>query len=383
METKKIAVNVRLLLPGKLDGIGWFTYQTLKRITRNNPDTEFLFLFDRPWSDEFIFSNNITPVALFPQARHPILYNIWFEWSVPYILKKHGADLFFSPDGFLSLKTHVPQHAVIHDLNFEHYPDDLPFLTGNYYRHFFPKYARKAVRLATVSAFSRNDIAERYGVSSDKIDVVYNGVHEDFKVADAKNIDETRRKFTGGMPYFLFVGMLHKRKNIANLFRAFDAFRKQNDTNVKLLIVGHRKWWTDEMEKALQEMQYKNEVIFTGRIPMDELTAITAAALATTYVSYFEGFGVPVLESMKSGVPVITSDITAIPEVAGDAALLTNPFDVTSISRAMTTVYRDESLRKSMINKGLVQCRRFSWNQTADLLWSSLERTLDENRKKR
>src|SRR5688572_8983280 len=118
--------------------MGWFAYHTLQRLSASHPEVEFIFFFDRQWSQEFIFNKNVTPVTLFPQARHPFLYYLWFEFAVPAALKKHKPDLFLSPDGYLSLSTQVPQVAVIHDLNFEHYPEDLPFLTGKYYQYYFP-----------------------------------------------------------------------------------------------------------------------------------------------------------------------------------------------------------------------------------------------------
>ena len=129
-----IAVNTRLLLKNKLEGIGWFTFETLKRITQKHKEHQFVFIFDRPYSEEFIFSNNITPVVIVPQARHPFLWRWWFEKSIPKVLRRHKADLFLSPDGYLSLKTDVKSIAVMHDLNFEHHPNDLPFLVRRYYR---------------------------------------------------------------------------------------------------------------------------------------------------------------------------------------------------------------------------------------------------------
>lgn len=118
----RIVVNTRLLLPNKLDGIGWFSYQTLKRITKQNPDVHFVFLFDRSFSDEFIFSDNITPMIIAPQARHPILYYAWFHWSVKKLLNQLQPDLFLSPDGFLALGAQCKQLPVIHDINFLHNP---------------------------------------------------------------------------------------------------------------------------------------------------------------------------------------------------------------------------------------------------------------------
>lgn len=371
----RIAVNTRLLLSDKLDGIGWFTYHTLKHITTAHPDIEFIFLFDRKWDSKFVFGPNVKPVALFPQARHPFLYYLWFEQAIPAALKKYQADLFLSPDGFLSLSTQVKQVPVIHDLNFEHYPGDLPFLTRSYYRHYFTRFAARAARIATVSEFSKKDIVGCYHISDEKIDVVYNGVNDLYKPLAEPVISDTREKYTGGAPYFLFVGMLHQRKNIANLFRAFEKFREGNQTNMKLLIVGHKKWWTTEMEQVFDGMKFKDQVIFTGRMPIEELVKVVGSAFAMTYVSVFEGFGVPIIEAMKSGVPVITSNVTSMPEVAGGAALLADPFDPANIAAAMSNLFVNPSLRPGLIESGLHRAGEFSWSRTSGLLWSTVEKS--------
>jgi hypothetical protein len=173
----QIVVNTRLLLKDKLDGIGWFTYQTLKRITKNNPEVHFVFLFDRPYDEEFIFSDNVTPLILSPQARHPFLYHAWFQFSVKSLLNKMKPDLFLSTDGFICLGTKCKQLSVIHDINFFHHKKDLKWLTGKYYNHYFPKFAAAATRIATVSEYSKNDIVKNYKTDPSKIDVVYNGIN--------------------------------------------------------------------------------------------------------------------------------------------------------------------------------------------------------------
>ncbi len=368
----KIAVNTRLLLPNKLDGMGWFAYHTLKRITEKHPETEFIFLFDRPWSEEFVFGKNVTPVALFPQARHPFLYYLWFEHAVPNALKKYKADLFLSPDGYLSLSTHVPQVGVMHDLNFEQYPEDLPFLTRHYYKYYFPRFARKAKRLATVSEFSKSDIVKNYHISPKNIDVVYNGVNDQYQPVSDEVKKQMRDKFSNGCEYMLFVGMLHKRKNIANLLIAFDLFKNNNSTSTKLVIVGHKKWWSGEMENALNAMKFKADVIFLGRQPINDLVNITASAKAMLYVSTFEGFGVPIIEAMRCGVPVITSNVTAMAEVGSDAALLVDPFSTKDISEAMTRIEKDSHFVTELVRKGLHRSQEFSWDRSADLLWDCL-----------
>lgn len=372
----KIAVNTRLLLKDKLEGIGWFTYENLKRITQQHPEHEFYFIFDRPFDESFIFSGNITPVVAPPQARHPLLYYVWFEKSIPRVLKRIQPDLFFSPDGYLSLSTPVKSMNVFHDLNFEHYPEDLPYAERWFYRHYFPKYAAKACRIATVSEFSKRDIINQYAVPADKIDVVYNGANESFTPLGPAEIARVREEYSQGHPYFLFVGALHPRKNLANLFHAYDYFRKETGLEVKLLIVGQKKWWTKKIRDAYEAMHFKEEVIFSGRLPADKLHQVIASALALAYVSYFEGFGIPILEAFYCETPVLTANITSMPEVAGGAACLADPFSVKSIGHGLIKLATDDSYRQELIEKSRARRGAFSWQRSADLLWNSMEKAL-------
>ncbi|MCF8364451.1 MAG: glycosyltransferase family 4 protein [Bacteroidales bacterium] len=374
----KIAVNTRLLIEGKLEGIGWFTYENLKRITRQHSEHDFYFIFDRKYSNEFIFADNVHPMVVHPQARHPVLYYLWFEQAIPRALKKIGADMFFSPDGYLSLNTSVPSMNVFHDLNFEHYPKDLPWIERKFYRHYFPEYAHKASRIATVSEYSKSDTVKLYGVDKNKIDVVYNGANEEFKPIENVEKNAIRKKYTSGASYFIFVGSLHPRKNLSRLFAAFDLFKKWDQQNIKLLIVGEKKWWTAEINTAFENMEHKDAVLFTGRLSAKELHSVLASALATTYVSYFEGFGIPILESFFCDVPVITSNVTSMPEVAGDAALLVDPFSIESISGALKKIATDEKLRLSLIEKGRERRKMFSWQKTSERLWCSMQKLLEQ-----
>ncbi len=368
-----IAVNTRLLIQGKLEGIGWFTRETLSRITRDHPEHQFLFIFDRPFADEFIFSGNVTPIVLSPPTRHPFLWYIWFELQIPRILKKYKADLFFSPDGYLSLNTRINQLAAIHDINFAHRPKDLPWLKAKYYNHFFPRFARKAKRIVTVSFFSKEDINRTYKIDNDKIDVVYNGVNTMYTPTSEPEKLEIRNKYAGGGNYFLFVGSLHPRKNICGLLRAFDAFRTSVDSDTKLLIVGESMFKTSDIELTYEGMRHKNGVVFTGRLSTEELHQVLGAALALTFVPFFEGFGIPVIEAMSAGVPVICSNTTSLPEVGGHAVLYVDPFAMSQIKDAMIRICQEQELRKSLIEKGFIQKEKFSWDKTAELLWGSIQ----------
>lgn len=372
----RIAVNTRMLLKGKMEGIGYFTYETMQRMVKNHPEHQFIFIFDRPFDDSFIFSGNVEPFIASPPARHPLLWYWWYEHSLPRVFRKTKADLFIGTDGYLSVASTIKTLSVFHDINFEHYPEDLPVFNRIFYRHYFPIYARKAARIAAVSEFTKMDVAEKYKIDPGKIDIVYNGVSEQFKPLSQDEILKVRTNFSHGQPYFLFVGSLHQRKNISNMLKAFDVYKKSVSSPVKMVLAGAKRWWTEEMETTLQNMEHKADVIFTGRVTFEELCKITAAALAMTYVSTFEGFGIPIVESMRSGVPVITSNVTSMPEIAGNAALLCDPFSVQSIADAMIRICSDEQLRKKVTDAGLIRQADFSWDKTAVQLWNTVEKTL-------
>jgi len=372
-----IAVNTRLLLKDKLEGIGWFTFECLKRISQQHKEHEFIFIFDRDYSDEFIFGPNITPVVIGPQARHPFLYHIWFNYSIPKILKKYKVDLFLSPDGYIPLKQKVKTLAVIHDLNFEHYPEDIPFFHRNFYKKYFPIFSKTATRIATVSNYSKNDIIDQYGIDEAKIDVVFNGANESF-IPIKPNIQKLiREAHTGGKPFFVFIGALNPRKNLVNLLKAFDLFKKTDKTGTQLLIVGEKMFKTGDIFDTYNDMNFKADVNFSGRLNANELHRVLASAVALTYVSYFEGFGIPIVEAFYTQTPVITANVTSTPEIAGDAALLVDPFSPEDIALALTKLATDKALREELIEKGNMRKEEFHWQKTADNLWDSMMKTIN------
>lgn len=368
----RIAVNTRLLLKGKLEGIGWFTYQTLERIVRNHPEHEFFFFFDRTYDPLFVFAPNVTPVVVHPQARHPILFYLWFEWSIPFMLRKYKIDLFLSPDSFMSLSTRVPTCLVIHDLAFEHYPDHFVFSQRLYWRHYSPLFAKKASRIATVSTFSKDDITKHYGIAPDKIDVVYNGAHDEYKPLNFSEREAVKKQYADGCEYFVFAGALHPRKNIVNLLKAFIAFKKHQQTNMKLVIAGRLAWKYEEVEQMQAEMPYKDDVKWVGYMNVDELSKVIGAAYALVYASLFEGFGIPILEALQCDVPAIVSNTSSMPEVAGDAALLVDPADPADIADKMHQLYKDEALRAKLIANAKQQVKKFDWDRSAEKLWESM-----------
>jgi len=349
----------------------------MKRITQQHPEHEFFFFFDRKFSDDFIFSSNITPIVLSPPARHPFLWWWWFEMSVPAALKKIQPDIFLSTDGYCSLRATCKQVMVIHDLAFEHFSHHVDWLTSKYYRYFTPRYARKANRIACVSGFTKQDVVNLYRIPEEKIDVTYNGSNEVFFPLREEEKLLVRQKFTGGKNYFIYAGAIQPRKNIINLFLAFDEFKKQTASDLKLVVAG-RNWSYNEAMNVYTSMQFKDDVIFPGHLSRNDLTKLIGSATAMVYVSLFEGFGIPVVEAMSCDVPVITSNTSSMPEIAGDAALLVDPTSVTDISSKMKLLFENEPLRNELIAKGKIQRQKFTWQNTADSLWECLMKAMQE-----
>lgn len=367
----RIGINTRLFVKGKMDGIAWYAYEIIRRMVREHPEHEFVCFFDRPCPDEYVFGSNMRPVVLHPQARHPLLWHCFFEHSLKKALKKEKIDVFFSPDGFLCLHTDVPTVDIIHDINFEHFPEYLRFSHRMYYRKYFPKFARRADMLATVSEFCRQDIARTYRIPVEKIKVAGNAAAEDFFPIPETEKAGVRQQWTGGKPYFVFVGTANPRKNIPNQLKAYEAFR-QKGHEASLVFAGSRKYWSREMEQCLQELSFREDIVFTGYLPTAELNRILSTAAGLLYVSSFEGFGVPILEAFATHTPVIAADATAMPEVAGNAALLVDPARIEDITRAMECLFCHPEKTEELIRKGMERLSRYSWDQSARKLWEML-----------
>jgi glycosyltransferase involved in cell wall biosynthesis len=354
-----------------MEGFGWYTYEVVRRIVQNHPEHEFILFFDRKVDEKFKFGSNCSEIVLKPQARHPFLYLIWFEWSLKRALKKHKIDVLFSPDGSLVLGSKTPQIHVIHDINFEHYPEDLPGLVGWYYRKYFPKFAEHSQKIITVSEASKQDIISTYHIDPKKIVVAWNGASEKFRVFSD---DETKmfRNENNLNPYFLFVGSIHPRKNVQRLVNSFALFKEQNSyPDFELVIVGKPMWkgHSIEIPEAV-----KNSVRFTGHLTQEKLVQYTASAFALTYAPYFEGFGIPLVEAMKCGIPILSGNKTSLPEIAGDAAIYCDPFNENDIAKGMNRLFHKQNLRLTLKRNAIQRAEMFSWDDTADKVWCLLSR---------
>ncbi len=368
----RIAVNTRFLLPGRLEGLGRYTCEVARRLVEGHPEHEFLFFFDRPYDERFLFGPQVRPVVLHPPARHPLLWYIWFEFSVAAALKKYRPDVFFSPDGYLSLRATTPTVMVVHDLAHEHFPEAVPFLVRRFYRRYVPRYCERAERILTVSHYTKEDIRQQYGIAGSKITVCGNGCREGFHPLAAAGQRAARQQYAGGQPYFLYVGAVHPRKNVHRLIEAFSLFRQRSGAAMKLLIAGRFAWQGGEVKSAYDASPFREDIHFLGFVPDESLPRLMGAALGFVYPSLFEGFGLPLLEAMHCEIPIVSSRASSLPEVAGEAALLVNPDSTEELANALLRLYAEPALRQALIRAGREQRRQFSWDKTAEIVYRNL-----------
>ena len=365
----RIAVNAIFLQKGQLEGYGHYVNETLQRLAKAHPEHEFIFVFDRAHDEAFNTATNIIPIKVSPPARHPLLFKYWYDVRAPLALRSLQPDVWVQPYGFCSLTTSIPQVLLVHDLAFLHYPQFIPWYHRLYYQWFTKKFICKAKKLVTVSAFTKADIIQQYGVADDKIQVVYGAADQRFHPISWQEKENTKQGFADGREYFLFTGGIHPRKNLLNLLKAFSLFKKWQKSNMKLLVAGRLAWQYDAIVEKLKTYKYRDDVVLLGYLPDEQLARVTASAYALVYPSFFEGFGLPILEAMQSEVPVITSNTSSMPEIGAKAALYADPSDPDAIAKQMLHLYKDETLRAGLIEAGKQQAALFNWDKTAEQLW--------------
>lgn len=359
----RIAINARLLLPGTMEGVSRYIWETSKRMIENHPEHEFFLFFDRKYDPSFVKFDNVTAVVIPPQARHPILWKIWFDFQVPRYLRKYKIDVFYSGDGYMSLRTKVPTALVIHDLAFLHYPEfqkshHVAFLKKN-----TSKYLDRANQLIVVSEFTKDDILSHYKVST-PIHVAYNALPDESLRSSVDSLYD--------QPYFLYVGAIHPRKNIFRLVEAFEIFKEENNTNHQLVIAGRKAWYNKELDHLVEKSNWKNDIHFPGMVSDQDKQTLLNHADAFLYISLFEGFGIPVLESFRHKTPVITSKGTSMEEIAGDAAMLVDPENIHQIAQAMNELTSNEKMQNELIEKGCKRVNEFSWEKSSERVYKSL-----------
>ena len=368
----RVAVNTRLMLPDRLEGIGMVTHEVMRRIVQAHPEDNFDYYFDRPSDPAFHHGPNVESHVFFPPTRLPVLIRYWLDRPVKRHATGRGADVFFSPDGFLPLGLKIPAVAMIHDVAFVRYPEHLPPRIRRFYAKWMPRFVEAADHIITVSAFSRREILDVYPVPPEKVSVVHNGCAAAYHPLSPEQKALGREKYALGKPYFVFLGAIHPRKNIINLIRAFELFKQDDKDDIQLVLAGRPSWHTEEFFDVLDKSPFRASIHLPGYVPTDEAVTLIGASAAMVYPSWYEGFGLPLLEAMAAEVPVISSDAASLPEVAGDAALLFDPASPDALAACMGRVLRDAGLREGLVCRGKARLGAFSWDTAANTVYDIL-----------
>jgi glycosyltransferase involved in cell wall biosynthesis len=255
--------------------------------------------------------------------------------------------------------------VTIHDLTHLTHREFLPNRLAYYYAKFMLRAAaHHAVRIVTVSEFSKRSICESLNIPEEKVHVIHNALSERFRCARPAD-SSCLQKFRIRKPYLLFVGLLKPHKNVQGLLRAFAVLPAQLRDSHQLVIIGKLDSYYPALRKIVEELSLEKDVLFTGQVSDEELHAIYVGATVFVLPSLNEGFGFPVLEAMACGIPVIASDNSAMPEVVGDAGILVDPKDYRSIARGIEAMLTDAALREKFSLIGKQRAQLFSRREFA------------------
>lgn len=275
-----------------------------------------------------------------------------------------------------------PVVTTIHDLAFEHLPETFNRRSWMQLRLTVRRTARRAAHIITVSEYSRGDISRTYGIAPERITVTPEAAPAHFApVTNETELRRIRESYGIQENYILSVGSIQPRKNLVRLIEAYSCLRGVH-REVKLpqlVLAGKRGWLDNETFRAAERSALGKDILFTGYVPEPDLVGLYSGAICFVYPSYFEGFGLPVVEAMQCGVPVITGDRTSLPEVVGDAGLLFDPFDTQALVDALTLVISDPAYRAGLRAKGLVRAKHFNWRTTAQLTLGAYQRAAKRN----
>ena len=343
-------------------GIGTYIRNLLRQLARMDRQTEFVLLCRAEDRDTLAtLGENFRSVV--ETAGN---YSVAEQVKIPYALKREGVTLFHAPHYVLPPLVRCKSVVTIHDCIHLMFPQYLPnkFAYG-YARASISLAARHATRVMTVSESSKRDILRFVDTTPEKIDVIYNAYDERFAI-DPREEDVVRvvERYQLQTEFVLYAGNVKPHKNLERLIEAFYLVRKRGLDHLKLVLIGDEISKYSALRRAVHQYQLHKYVRFIGYLPEETLAVMYRLAAVFVFPSLYEGFGLPPLEAMASGTPVVTSNVSSLPEVAGDAAVLVDPYHPRAIADGIYQVLTDEKLRRELRHKGVARAGQFSWEQS-------------------
>jgi glycosyltransferase involved in cell wall biosynthesis len=292
---------------------------------------------------------------------------VWENVELYNLAKKDRVDILHVPAFAPPYRKSFKLVVTIHDLIGMIFPNQMGLPSGLYWGRWLPMAAKRADVIVVDSDSTRRDVIKYLDVSEDQIRLIYPSGHENFSTnIQAKGLEQLKRRLGIKEKYFLCVGTIEPRKNLARVIDAFVNFiQKERSTRYQLVVVGSKEFAHGMAYQALvdkAEVRF-DDVIFTGYVSHEDLNRLYCGTDAFLFPSLYEGFGIPVLEAMASGVPVLTSNVSSLPEVAGDAAYYVNPNEADEITQGMEELSANGALRAKLIAAGFEQIKKFSWEK--------------------
>jgi glycosyltransferase involved in cell wall biosynthesis len=318
------------------------------------------------------------PVGAFPGGELRVIPcpRLWTHLRLSWEMMRHQPDVLFVPAHVLPLVHPRASLITVHDLGYLYFPQAHPWRQRLYLDLSTRWNARVAAHLLADSRATKADLVTHYGTSPDKVTVAYPGRDETLApVRASAAIKAVKARYSIVGDYFLTLGTLQPRKNLARLVAAFAALRSED----VLVLAGKHGWLCEDLLAQVRRLGLEGRVLFPGYVRDEDKAALLSGALAFVFPSLYEGFGLPVLEAQACGCPVITSTTSSLPEVAGDAALLVDPGDTAAITAAMRCVAADPALRDALVERGFANARRFSWAACARSVLGAIERVARGN----
>jgi glycosyltransferase involved in cell wall biosynthesis len=343
-------------------GIGTYIRNLLRQLSRIDSTTEFVVVA-RP--------EDVSTLSALGQNFRMVSdpsgnYSIAEQWRIPLALAREGVTLFHAPHYVLPPLVRCKSVVTIHDCIHLMFPQYLPNrMALAYARASIGLAAKRANRVMTVSESSKRDILRFVDAAPEKIDVIYNAYDERFGVEpDEESVVRVRERYQLHDEFVLYAGNVKPHKNLERLLEAFYLVRQSGMDHLKLVMIGDDISKYSALRRAVHQYQLHKYVRFLGYMPEETLAVLYRLAGVFVFPSLYEGFGLPPLEAMASGTPVVTSNVSSLPEVAGDAAVLVDPYEPQAIANGIMSVLTDEQLRADLRRKGLARAKQFSWEQS-------------------
>jgi len=354
-------------------GLGNYARFTINALNKYYPDNELLLYTPtvQEHTESSAFLRKYNNQTIFPSGLYAkgILQNVWRSARIFNDATRQGANIFHGlsnelPSGnALSTKKIV----TIHDLIFLRYPHFYPFIDRNIYKRKFKKACLLADKLIAVSEQTKHDIIEFFSIESDKIVVVYQGVHDNYKVEiGTQRMAHLSNEYGLHRPYLLYVGSIEERKNALQLVKAFKAFKRLNPTDESLLlIVGKKTKYQQAVEQEINESKLREDVRILNQVPFGNLPFLYKGAMAAIYPSSTEGFGIPILESLHMKTPVLAGNGAAMKEAGARHALYIEPHDIEQFAEKINQLVTDKDLTEKLLTGVDTHLAKFSANKIA------------------